>query len=117
MIERTGRSLRDLDVTGRLEEFIQQSRIASTDARSGELLARIAAQEGMVVTLQRVCDERQEVIVGLDRAAQERLELIHRLERELLELVHRLDANVKQGRLHSLWIRIARIIRMRRLFC
>ena len=117
MIERTGRSLRDLDVTGRLEEFIQQSRIASTDARSGELLARIAALEGMVVTLQRVCDERQQVIAGLDRAAQERLELIHRLERELLELVHRLDANVERGRLHSLWIRFARIIRMRRLFC
>ncbi len=117
MIERTGRSLQDLDVTGHLEEFIQQSRIASTDARSGELLARIAALEGMVVTLQNVCDERQEVIVGLDRAARERLELIHRLERELLELIHRLDANVKQGWLHSLWIKLARIVRTRSLFC
>ena len=117
MIERTGRSLRDLDVTGHLEEFIQQSRIASTDARSGELLARIAALEGMVVTLQKVCDERQEVIGVLDRAARERLELIHRLERELLEHIHRLDANVKQGRLHSLWIRLARIVRTRSLFC
>jgi len=117
MIERTGRSLPDLDVTGHLEEFIQQSRIASTDARSGELLARIAALEGMVVTLQNVCDERQEVIVGLDRAARERLELIHRLERELLEHIHRLDANVKQGWLHSLWIKLARIVRTRSLFC
>jgi hypothetical protein len=51
----------------------------------------------MVVTLQKICDERQEVIVGLDRAARERLELIHRLERELLENIHRLDPNVKQG--------------------
>jgi hypothetical protein len=105
MIERTGRSLRDLDVTGHLEQFIQQSRIASADARSGELLARIAALEGMVVTLQRVCDERQEVIVGLDRAAQERLELIHRL-----------DEGVKRGWLDFLWIRLARIVRTRRLF-
>ncbi len=117
MIERTGRSLRDLDVTGHLEQFIQQSRTASTDARSGELLARIAALEGTVVTLQRVCDERQEVIVGLDRAARERLELIHRLEREQLELIHRLDEIVKQGRLHSLWTRLARIVRTRSLFC
>ena len=106
MIERTGRSLRDLDVTGHLEEFIQQSRTTSTDARSGELLARIAVLEGKVVTLQKVCDERQEVIVGLDRAARERLELIHRL-----------DANVKQGRLRSLWTRLARIVRKRSLFC
>ena len=106
MIERTGRSLRDLDVTGHLEEFIQQSRTTSTDARSGELLARIAVLEGMVVTLQKVCDERQEVIVALDRAARERLELIHRL-----------DANVKQGRLRSLWTRLARIVRKRSLFC
>jgi len=117
MIERTGRSLRDLDVTGHLEQFIQQSRTASTDARSGELLARIAALEGTVVTLQRVCDERQEVIVGLDRAARERLELIHRLEREQLELIHRLDEIVKQGRLDSLWTRLARIVRTRSLFC
>jgi len=117
MIERTGRSLRDLDVTGHLEQFIQQSRTASADARSGELLARIAALEGTVVTLQRVCDERQEVIVGLDRAARERLELIHRLQREQLELIHRLDEIVKQGRLHSLWTRLARIVRTRSLFC
>jgi hypothetical protein len=116
MIERTGRSLRDLDVTGHLEQFVQQSRIASTDARSGELLARIAALEGTVVTLQRVCDERQEVIVGLDRAAQERLEVIHRLEREPLDLVHRLDAGVKRGWLDFLWIKLARIVRTRRLF-
>jgi len=113
MIERTGRSLRDLDVTGQLEQFIQQSRIASTDARSGELLARIAALEGIVVTLQKVCDERQEVIVGLDRAARERLDLIHRLDAKL----HRLDADVKRGWLNFLWIRLARIIRTRRLFC
>jgi hypothetical protein len=106
MIERTGRSLRDLDVTGHLEEFIQQSRTTSTDPRSGELLARIAVLEGMVVALQKVCDERQEVIVGLDRTARERLELIHRL-----------DANVKQGRLRSLWTRLARIVRKRSLFC
>jgi hypothetical protein len=62
-----------------LEQFVQQSRIVCTDARSGALLARIAALEDKVVTLQKVCDERQEVIVGLDQAARERLELIHRL--------------------------------------
>jgi hypothetical protein len=86
MIERTGRSLRDLDGTGQLEQFIQQSRIASTDPQSGELLARIAALEGRIIDLQKVCDERQEVIVGLDRAARERLDLIHRLDAEVKRL-------------------------------
>jgi GSCFA family len=86
MIERTGRSLRDVNVTGDLEHFIQQSRIASTDPQSGELLARIAALEGRVIALQKVCDDRQEVIVGLDRAARERLDLIHRLDAEVKRL-------------------------------
>ena len=80
VIERTGRSLRDVDGTGELEPFIQQSRIASTDPHSGELLARIAALEGRVADLQKVCDERQKVIEGLDRAARERLDLVHRLD-------------------------------------
>lgn len=66
-----------------LERFIQQSRIAGTDPRSGELLARIAELEGKVVDLQKICDERQEVIVGLDQAARERLDLIHRLDAEV----------------------------------
>jgi len=83
MIERTGRSLRDLDGTAHLEQFILESRIASTDPQSGELLARIAALESRIVDLQKVCDERQEVIVGLDRAARERLDLIHRLDAEV----------------------------------
>jgi glycosyltransferase involved in cell wall biosynthesis len=52
-------SLRDLDGTAHLEQFIQQSRIASTDPQSGELLARIAALESTVIDLQKVCDERQ----------------------------------------------------------
>jgi len=86
MIERTGRSLRDVDGTGQLEQFIQHSRIASTDPHSGELLARIAALEGRMNDLQTVCDERQEVIVGLDRAARERLDLIHRLDAEVKRL-------------------------------
>jgi hypothetical protein len=80
MIERTGRSLRDLDSTGELEQFLQQSRVASTDPHAGELLARIAALESTVIDLQKVCDERQRVIVGLDRAARERLDLVHRLD-------------------------------------
>ena len=80
MIERTGRSLRDLDGTWQMEQFIQQSRIASADPQSGELLARIAALESRIIDLQKVCDERQKVIVGLDRAARERLDLIHRLD-------------------------------------
>jgi hypothetical protein len=83
MIERTGRSLRDLDGTAHLEQFIVESRIASTDPQSGELLARIAALESRIVDLQKVCDERQEVIVGLERAARERLDLIHRLDAEV----------------------------------
>jgi hypothetical protein len=86
MIERTGRSLRDVDVIGNMEQFIQQSRVASTDARSGELLARIAELEERVVSMQKICDERQEVIVGLDRAARERLDLIHRLDAEITRL-------------------------------
>jgi hypothetical protein len=80
MIERTGRSLRDVDNTGKLEQFTQQTRIASTDPQSGELLARIAALEGRIADLQKVCDERQKVIEGLDRAARERLDLVHRLD-------------------------------------
>ncbi|CBE67980.1 MAG: GSCFA domain-containing protein [Candidatus Methylomirabilis oxygeniifera] len=84
MIERSGRSLNDLEGAGQdLERFIQQSRIAGTDPRSGELLARIAELEGKVVDLQKICDERQEVIVGLDQAARERLDLIHRLDAEV----------------------------------
>lgn len=87
MAERCGRSLNDLEGAGQdLERFIQQSRIASTDARSGELLARIAELEGRVVDLQKICDERREVIVELDRAARERLELIHRLDAEVKRL-------------------------------
>lgn len=87
MIERSGRSLNDLEGTGQdLERFIQQSRIAGTDPRSGELLARIAELEGKVVDLQKICDERQDVIVGLDRAARERLDLIHRLDAEIKRL-------------------------------
>jgi hypothetical protein len=86
MIERTGRSLRDVDVIGNMEQFIQQSRVASTDARSGELLARIAELEERVVSMQEICDQRQEVIVGLDRAARERLDLIHRLDAEIRRL-------------------------------
>jgi GSCFA family len=87
MIERSGRSLNDLEGTGRdLERFIQQSRIATTDARSGELLARNAELDGKVADLQKICDARQEVIVGLDQAARERLELIHRLDAEVRRL-------------------------------
>jgi hypothetical protein len=86
MIERTGRSLRDLDGTWQFEQFIQQSRIASADPQSGELLARIAALESRIVDLQKVCDERQKVIVGLDRAARERLDLIHRLDAQVKRL-------------------------------
>lgn len=87
MIERSGRSLNDLDGAGQdLERFIQQSRIAGTDLRSGALLARIAELEGKVVDLQKICDERQEVIVGLDQAARERLDLIHRLDAEIKRL-------------------------------
>jgi len=87
MIERSGRSLNDLEGAGQhLERFIRQSRIASTDARSGKLLARIAELEGRSVDLQKICDERQEVIVGLDQAARERLELIHRLDAEVKRL-------------------------------
>jgi hypothetical protein len=86
VVERTGPSLSDLDLNGDLEQFVQQSRNVCTDARSGALLGRIAALEDKVVTLQKVCDERQEVIVGLDHAAQERLELIHRLDAEIKRL-------------------------------
>jgi hypothetical protein len=64
MIERTGRSLRDLDGTWQFEQFIQQSRIASADPQSGELLARIAALESRIVDLQKVCDERQKSHCG-----------------------------------------------------
>jgi hypothetical protein len=92
MIERTGRSLRDLDSTGELEQFLQQSRIASTDPHAGELLARIAALESTVIDLQKVCDERQKVIVGLDRAARERLDLVHRLDAAVKRLTRRLFA-------------------------
>jgi BMFP domain-containing protein YqiC len=88
LIERTGRSLRDLDGTGHLEHFIQQSRVASTDPQSSELLARIAALESRVIGLQKVCDERQKVIQGLDRAARERLDLIHRLDAEIKRLTY-----------------------------
>jgi hypothetical protein len=86
LIERTGRPLNDVEGSGRLENFVQQSRIASVDARSSELLERIAMLEGMVSTLQKVCDERQEVIAGLDRAARERLELIHQLDAKIRRL-------------------------------
>jgi hypothetical protein len=78
---RSGRPLDELAGAGQhLERFIQHSRIASAGTQSGELLARIAELESLVVELQKTCDERQHVIMGLDRAARERLELIHRLD-------------------------------------
>jgi BMFP domain-containing protein YqiC len=86
VVARTGSSLTDLDVTGDLEQFVQQSRIVCTDARSGALLARIAALEEKMTILQTVCDERRQVIVGLDHAARERLELIHRLDAKIKRL-------------------------------
>jgi hypothetical protein len=87
MIVRSGRSLNDLDVAGQdLERFIQQSRIASEDPRTGELLARIAELDGKAADLQAICDSRLEVIQGLDHAARERLDLIHRLDAEVKRL-------------------------------
>jgi GSCFA family len=87
MIERSGQSLNDLEGAGpHLERFIQHSRIASADPRSGELQARLAELEGKVADLQETCDARLEVIVGLDQAARERLGLIQRLDAEVRRL-------------------------------
>ncbi len=68
-------------------EFAAESR----DAQQNEYAARIAELERQVETLQRVCDERQTVIDGLDTAARERLELIERLHRECAELQQRVQ--------------------------
>jgi hypothetical protein len=53
------------------------------DARSRELLARIAELEEDLAELQATCEARQEVIDGLKHAADERLVLIERLDAEL----------------------------------
>lgn len=53
------------------------------DARSRELLVRIAELEEDVAELQATCEARQDVIDGLKHAADERLRLIERLDGEL----------------------------------
>ena len=81
MSDRTATAMTNPD--GHLEQFIRYTRNVSTDARSHALLDRIAELEGSVVELQRICDERQAVIQGLAVAAEERLEVINRLDAEI----------------------------------
>lgn len=65
------------------EQFLRHAALGEKGVQSRELLARIAELEAANVTLQRICEERQVVIDGLDRAARERLALIERLDAEL----------------------------------
>ena len=55
----------------------------SGDPSQSDLRQVVAELEAKVVELQRICDERMRVIGGLKSAADERLELIQRLNREL----------------------------------
>jgi hypothetical protein len=82
---RSGKSLTDLDTGEYFEQFILQTRDTSLEERSGEMSARISELEKKIKKLQEVCDERQEVINILDKAARERLEIIHRLENKEIE--------------------------------
>lgn len=85
-IRRAGTSLQYIDGTGHLEQMMREGRIADTDPRNTELLARVGALEELVTALQKVCDERQIVIEGLDYAARERLDVINLLDAEIKRL-------------------------------
>jgi len=56
------------------------------DAGGDEQVTRLADLERRIVELQRVCDERQKVIEGLDQAARERLALVEKLHAECAAL-------------------------------
>lgn len=91
ILTRSGQSLKGLEGGEHLENFIMESRIVSTDAQSNVLLNRMAELEKKVNTLQKICDERNEVIIGLDTAAKERLTLIHQQDAEIKRLNEKLN--------------------------
>ena len=69
---------------GKVHGRVMRHAAASVDdARSRELLARVAELEEDLADLQSTCEARQQVIDGLKRAADERLALIERLDAEL----------------------------------
>jgi hypothetical protein len=69
---------------GEMQEHVMRHAAAGNEgAQPRELLVRIAELEDEKITLQKICDERQHVINGLEQAADERLELIRRLDKEL----------------------------------
>lgn len=80
MIKRSGESLISLDGTEHLEQFILQSHNEAVEDRSGEMLIRISQLQEKVNKLQKICDERLEVINVLDQAAKDRLSVIKNLK-------------------------------------
>lgn len=68
------------------KSFLAQSNEKIFNPAAGEYAARVAELEGRVAELQRVADERMQVITGLDQAARERLELVQRLHAECEKL-------------------------------
>jgi hypothetical protein len=66
--------------------FLALSNEKMFNPAAGEHAARVAELEGRVAELQRIADERMQVIDGLDRAARERLELVQRLDAECARL-------------------------------
>jgi hypothetical protein len=73
------------------DRFLSLASQPVDDAAAQEPLSRIAHLEQRVEELQRICDERMEVIGTLDTAARERLELIERLHGACADLQARLD--------------------------
>lgn len=66
-----------------LESFLQSAAENEKDAFGREFVARIAELERENAELKNICDERLQVIDGLDLAARERLEVINVLDAEL----------------------------------
>lgn len=87
--ERRSGSLAELP-GGEMQEKVMRHAAAGEDGtQSRELLSRIAELEDENDFLQSQCDERLKVIVELDKAATERLELINRLDEELKKATKR----------------------------
>jgi hypothetical protein len=61
----------------------QEGLIMSENDQVHELLTRISQLENNSITLQHICNERQQLIDGLKQVADERLDLINKLDKEL----------------------------------
>lgn len=73
---------RSFSVGKSIDATSQEEFIMSENDQIYELIARISDLENKCVHLQQICDDRQHVIDGLKQAADERLELINKLDRE-----------------------------------